>query len=55
MYGFLARGGAVEDIFVTASGKVDRRPHTLTRFARVDGTRVWYPGETGELFEDRVG
>jgi len=51
----LARGGAVEDIFVSAGGKVDRRPHALTRFARVDGTRVWYPGETGELFEDRVG
>jgi uncharacterized protein (DUF488 family) len=47
----LARGGAVEDIFVTPGGKVERRPHAMTRFARVEGTRVWYPAETGELFE----
>ena len=49
----LARGGAVEDVFVSAGGKVERRPHKLTRFARVDGVRVWYPSETGELFERR--
>lgn len=35
-----ARGIAVEDII---SG-VRRQPHKLTPFARVEGTRVWYPG-----------
>ena len=47
----LARGGVVEDIFVSAAGKVERRPHTMTRFAQVEGTRVWYPAETQELFD----
>jgi len=41
----LVRGHAVEDIFVAATGKSHRKPHTLTPFARVEGTRVWYPGE----------
>ena len=50
----LARGAAVEDVFVSAAGKVERRPHKLTRFARVDGARVWYPAETGELFEQQA-
>jgi uncharacterized protein (DUF488 family) len=45
----LARGGVVEDIFVEADGKSSRRPRAMTDFARVDGDRVWYPGE-GELF-----
>lgn len=45
----LARGGVVEDIFVDADGRSTRRQHTLTRFARVEGERVWYP-EDGELF-----
>jgi uncharacterized protein (DUF488 family) len=40
----LARGGVVEDIFVTAEGKSLRRAHAMTEFARVEGTRVWYPG-----------
>jgi uncharacterized protein (DUF488 family) len=42
----LARGGVVEDIFVTASGSSgsSRRPHSMTEFARVEGGRVWYPG-----------
>ena len=35
----------VEDIFVTAAGKSYRRLHTLTPFARVQGTRLWYPEE----------
>ncbi|HVC89048.1 MAG TPA: DUF488 domain-containing protein [Acidobacteriaceae bacterium] len=35
----------VEDIFVTAAGKSHRKPHRLTPFARVDGTRLWYPEE----------
>ena len=41
----LARGGVVEDIFVEADGRSSRRPHALTEFARVEGERVWYPGE----------
>jgi len=47
----LARGAAVEDIFVTPGRKVERRPHAMTPFARVEGTRVWYPPEIGELFD----
>ena len=39
----LARGGVVEDIFVTAAGESSRRPHGMTEFARVEGARVWYP------------
>jgi uncharacterized protein (DUF488 family) len=46
----LARGGVVEDIFVEADGRSSRRPHAMTEFARVEGTRVWYPGEVG-LFQ----
>jgi uncharacterized protein (DUF488 family) len=38
-----ARGVAVEDI--VGSGR--RPPHKMTPFARVEGTRVWYPGLTG--------
>ncbi len=45
----LARGGVVEDIFVEADGRSSRRPHAMTGFARVEGERVWYPGEM-ELF-----
>ena len=41
----LVRGHSVEDIFVSATGKSHRKPHTLTPFVRVDGTRLWYPGE----------
>jgi uncharacterized protein (DUF488 family) len=41
----LVRGQSVEDIFVAATGKSQRKPHTLTPFARVEGTRLWYPGE----------
>jgi uncharacterized protein (DUF488 family) len=40
----LARGGAVEDIFVQADGMSSRRAHTMTEFARVEGVKVWYPG-----------
>ena len=46
----LARGGVVEDIFVEADGRSSRRAHEMTEFARVEGERVWYPAETGELF-----
>ena len=45
----LARGGVVEDIFVESDGASSRRVRTMTEFARVEGGRVWYPGE-GELF-----
>jgi uncharacterized protein (DUF488 family) len=46
----LARGGVVEDIFVEADGRSARRPRAMTEFARVEGARVWYPGEVG-LFQ----
>lgn len=37
----------VDDIFVTAAtGATHRKPHQLTSFAKVDGTRLWYPGDT---------
>ena len=45
----LARGGMVEDIFVGVDGRSSRKPHAMTEFARVEGERVWYPGE-GVLF-----
>lgn len=38
----LVRGVEVLDIFSATSTK----PHALTSFAKVDGTRVWYPPET---------
>ena len=41
----LVRGHSVENIFVSPAGKSTRKPHTLTPFARVEGTRLWYPGE----------
>jgi uncharacterized protein (DUF488 family) len=41
----LARGGVVEDIFVEPDGRSSRRSHGMTEFARVEGERVWYPGE----------
>ena len=44
----LARGGVVEDIFVPAAGKSFRKPHELTKFARVEGERVWYPSPEEE-------
>lgn len=37
------RGISVEDIFHDAKGASHRKPHALTSFARVDGTRVCYP------------
>ena len=42
----LARGVAVEDIFVEKDGRSSRRVHAMTEFARVEGARIWYPGET---------
>jgi len=46
----IARGIAVEDIFVAADGKSSRKVHALTSFACVEGERIWYPAESGELF-----
>ena len=37
----LVRGVGVEDIV----GPGNRRPHVLTRFAKVDGLRITYPEE----------
>jgi uncharacterized protein (DUF488 family) len=55
----LVRGHSIEDIFVSAAGKSHRKPHTLTPFARVEGTRLWYPAELeltgpGENAPDRI-
>jgi uncharacterized protein (DUF488 family) len=44
----LARGGNVEDIFVPASGSSYRKPHELTKFARIEGQRLWYPSPEEE-------
>ncbi len=41
----LARGVAVEDIFVKADGESQRRTHEMTSFAQVSEGRVWYPKE----------
>ncbi|MCU1319116.1 MAG: hypothetical protein JWP98_634 [Edaphobacter sp.] len=46
----LARGFGVEDVFVQAHGGSSRKAHAMTEFARVEGGRVWYPGEA-KLFE----
>lgn len=46
----IARGLEVQDIMVAADGKSSRKEHRMTPFARVEGTRVVYPGETKELF-----
>ena len=39
----LARGVPVEDIFYDKQGASERKPHRMTPFARLEGTRVWYP------------
>ena len=44
----LARGGTVEDIFVPATGRSFRKPHELTKFARIEGDRLWYPSPEEE-------
>ncbi len=55
----LARDVAVEDIMYDKHGASHRKPHALTPFARVDGTRVWYPMPAEEdqalLFGARPG
>ncbi|QNI36071.1 DUF488 domain-containing protein [Edaphobacter albus] len=45
----LARGMAVEDIFVKADGESELRQHKMTDFAQVRDGRVWYP-KAPELF-----
>lgn len=45
----LARKRKVEDIFVTKEGKTQRRPHKFTPFAKVEGTRVWYPADQASI------
>ena len=42
----LARGFGVEDISVSATGSSSFRLHLLTKFARVEDGRVWYPAES---------
>jgi uncharacterized protein (DUF488 family) len=39
------RGIPVEDITYTAKGMSRREPHKLTKFARVENGRLWYPAE----------
>jgi hypothetical protein len=51
----LARGAAVEDIFVAPDGASSRKPHQLASFACVEDERVWYPGEPGESKVGRLG
>ncbi len=50
----VVRGIEIENIYYDARGKSRREPHTLTRFAKVKGDRLWYPGES-ELFADLDG
>jgi len=44
----LARGGAVEDVFVSPDGRSSRKPHRMTPFAQVKGHLVFYPGPASE-------
>jgi uncharacterized protein (DUF488 family) len=44
----MARGGNVEDIFVPLAGTSYRKPHELTKFARIQGQRIWYPSPEEE-------
>ncbi len=45
----MARGVEVKDVFVTPEGEACVKAHEMTKFARVEGGRVWYPAE-GRLF-----
>jgi uncharacterized protein (DUF488 family) len=45
------RGVPGEDITYSMKGKSSRQPHTLTKFARVKGGRLWYPAED-DLFAE---
>jgi uncharacterized protein (DUF488 family) len=41
----LSRKGVVEDIFVQPDGGSSRKPHSMTPFARLEGSRLFYPPE----------
>jgi uncharacterized protein (DUF488 family) len=45
----IARGGHIEDIFVSANGTSSRKGHGLTKFARVREGRVTYPQSADEM------
>ncbi len=44
----LARGSAVEDVYVLPDGRSSRKPHLMTLFAQVKGRLVFYPGPSSE-------
>ncbi len=44
-----ARGFHVEHIFVKPNGESERRPHSMTEFACVEGARVTYPEEQAAI------
>jgi uncharacterized protein (DUF488 family) len=44
----LVHNHPVEDIFVTPAGATHRKPHTLTSFAQVEGTRLSYPADPAQ-------
>jgi uncharacterized protein (DUF488 family) len=48
----LARGGAVEDIFVLPDGRSSRKHHKMTSFAQVSEGRLFYPPPQPALFVD---
>ncbi|HYK37350.1 DUF488 domain-containing protein [Alloacidobacterium sp.] len=50
----LVRGVEVEDIYYDANGKSRHEPHHMTRFAKVQDGRLWYPAES-ELFDFEPG
>lgn len=45
-----ARGFQVEHIFVKPNGESERRPHSMTDFACVEGARVTYPEEQAAIW-----
>ncbi|WP_044934810.1 DUF488 domain-containing protein [Pseudacidobacterium ailaaui] len=49
----LVQNVPVQDIFYDAKGHSRQQPHKLTSFARVEGTRLWYPAED-DLFASGI-
>lgn len=49
----VARGIPVEHILYDSHGISQRKAHQLIPFARIEGTRVWYPAQDG-LFEEET-
>lgn len=41
----VARWEGVEDVFVLPDGRSSRKPHTMTSFARIEGSRLFYPAD----------